>query len=148
MTTTTRRGIGFVLAVIVASLWASVVQTQFNLAALVELGASVPAGVRWQTTLHDIAGFGPLFAAVASVAFALAFALAAGLARRAPRARGVLLTLAGWLGLIVAVRLIDAFVPPPVLIAATRSIVGLLAMTAGGALAGGLFARVAASPRR
>lgn len=148
MTATTRRGIGFVLAVIVASLWASIVQTQFNLAALVELGASVPAALRWQTTLHDIAGFGPMFAAVASVAFALGFALAAWFARRAPRARLVLLAFAGWLGLIVAVRLIDAFVPPPVLIAATRSVVGLLAMTAGGALAGGVFARLTMPPRR
>lgn len=148
MKATTRLGIGFVLAVIVAALWATIVQTQFNLAALVDLGAVVPPALRRETTLHDIAGFAPLFAAVASVAFLLAFALAAWLARRAPRARGVLFVLAGWLGLIVAVRLIDAFVPPPVLIAATRSLVGLLAMTAGGALAGGLFARLSAPSRR
>ena len=146
-----RRILGFAFAMFVAALWASIVQTQFNLAALQALGAEVSSAVRMQTTAQDLVGFGPLFAAVAAVAFALAFSVAGFASRRAPRAGFVLFAVAGWLALIVAVKLIDAVVPPPVLIAATRSIGGLLLTTLGGAIAGGLFARVVGSrgaPRR
>jgi hypothetical protein len=124
------------------------VQTQFNLAQLQALGAEVPPALRLSTTLQDVFGFGPLYALLVAAGFGGAFPCAALLARRWPSARVALFALAGMTGLIVAIRIVDALVPPPVLIAATRSIVGLLAMTAGGALAGGLFARVAASPRR
>jgi hypothetical protein len=137
-----RRWLGLAIAVLVAALWASLVQTQINLEALHALGAEVPVSIRARTTGQDLVGFGPLFAAVALVAFALAFPLAALVTRRVPRARRFVFALAGWLALIVAVRVIDAVVPPPVLIAATRSIGGLLLMTFGGALAGALFARV------
>ena len=137
-----RRGIGFVLAVIVAALWASIAQTQFNLAALQVLGATVESAIRAETTFRDLLGFGPLFAAVALVAFGLAFPVAGIATRRRARARVAVFVLAGWIALIVAVRLIDAVVPPPVLIAATRSIVGLLLTTAGGAIAGWIYARV------
>jgi hypothetical protein len=146
-----RRIFGFAFAIFVAASWASIVQTQFNLAALQALGAEVSFALRMQTTAQDLVGFGPLFAAVAAVAFALAFPLAGFATRRMRRAGFVLFAVAGWIALIVAVKLIDAVVPPPVLIAATRSIGGLLLTTLGGAIAGGLFAHVSGSrgaPRR
>lgn len=136
------------LAVLVAAVWGSVFQTQSNLAQLQALGAQVPWPLRLQTTLQDLAGFGPLFAAVAVVAFVLAFPLAAALAKRIPSARSAVFAMAGMAALVVAIRLIDALVPPPVLIAATRSTTGLLWMTLGGAIAGGLFAVATRGTRR
>lgn len=138
-----RRAPAFVLAVFAATLWGSVEQTQSNLAQLVALGAEIPPGLRVETTLRDIAGFGPLYAAVVSVTFLVAFPLASKL----PGPRPAWFALAGWLGLIAAIRLIDSVVPPPVLIAATRTTGGLLAMTFGGAL-GGLAYALARRPRR
>ena len=133
-----RRVPAFLLAVVVATLWGSVEQTQSNLAQLVALGAEVPLALRAQTTLLDIAGFGPLYAAVVAATLLVAFPLASKL----PGPRAAWFALAGWVGLIAAIRLVDSLVPPPVLIAATRGVPGLLAMTFGGALAGLLYAKL------
>ena len=137
----------FVAAVLLAALWGAIVQTQFNLAELQALGASVPWLLRAQTTLQDVLGFGPLYAAVVAVSFALAFPVAALLARYWTVWRSAWFALAGLAGLIVAIRLIDAVTPPPVLIAATRTTAGLLAMTAGGAVGGWLYALSSARRR-
>jgi hypothetical protein len=138
----TRVLLAFLPAVLLATLWGTLVQTQFNLAALQALGAEVPWALRLRTTGQDVLGFGPLYLAVVAVSFGFAFPVAASIARYWPRWRGVLFALAGLTGLIVAIRLIDAVTPPPVLIAATRSTLGLLAMGVGGALGGVLFARL------
>jgi hypothetical protein len=137
----------FAAAVVLATLWGAVVQTQFNLAELQALGASVPWLLRAQTTLQDVLGFGPLYGAVVAVTFVLAFPVAALLARYWTLWRRAWFALAGLAGLIVAIRLIDALTPPPVLIAATRSTGGLLAMTAGGAVGGWLYALLSARRR-
>ena len=135
-----RRFVAFSAAVLLAVAWGSVWQTQSNLAELQARGAQVGWGVRLRTTAQDLLGFGPLYAAVVVVAYALAFPLAARLARQG--ARSVWFALAGWSALLLAIRLLDAATPPPVLIAATRSAFGWLGMTAGGALAGALYARL------
>ncbi len=137
-----RRLFGFLLAVLIAAAWASIVQTQFNLAALEQLGITVPSALRWQTTGQDLLGFAPLFAIIAIPALAIAFPLAALLARGAPAARYGWFALGGWIGLIVAIRSVDALVPPTVLIAATRSAIGLAAVAFGGVLAGLAYVRV------
>ena len=139
-----RRPLAFLLAVVAATLWSSVVQTQFNLAALIELGAPIPFALRMQTTLFDVASFGPLYAAVVAATFLVAFPIASKL----PGPRAAWFALAGFVGLIAAIRLIDSLVPPPVLIAATRTTLGLVAMTLGGALGGIVFVRVAGRPNR
>lgn len=135
-----RKAIAFLLAVLLATLWGSVVQTQFNLAALIELGATVSPYLRGHTTGQDLVRFGPLYLAVVGVTFLIAFPIAAKLSRG--RNRVSWFALGGLVGLIAAIKLVDALVPPPVLIAATRDVVGLLSMTAGGALAGAIYAKL------
>jgi hypothetical protein len=137
-----RRFAAFALAVLLAVAWGAVWQTQSNLAELQALGAQVAWDVRLRTTAQDLLGFGPLYAAVVTVAYALAFPVAARLARRG--ARLPWFALAGWTALLLAIRLVDAATPPPVLIAATRSTPGWLGMTLGGAFAGAVFARLTA----
>ncbi len=130
----------FGVAVLVAAAWGSVVQTQFNLQALVALEVDVPMQVRTTTTLQDLAGFGPVYAGIVLAAWLPAFLVAALLLRRWPQCRVPLYALAAGLGVITAIRTIDAFAPMPVLIDATRGTSGLLAMAAGSLLAGAAFA--------
>ncbi|MDR6992933.1 hypothetical protein [Luteimonas sp. 3794] len=130
----------FVAALLLATVWGSVVQTQFNLQALAALDVDVPLRVRALTTLQDLVGFGPAYAGIVLAAWLPAFLVAALLVRVWPKARVPLYALAAGVGLIAAVRAVDAVAPMPVLIDATRGIGGLLAMAAGSLLAGAAFA--------
>ena len=126
---------------LLAAAWGSVVQTQFNLQALVALGVDVPPGLRALTTLQDLAGFAPVYAGILAAGWLPALGLAAWLARRQPAWRTALLTSAAGLGMMAAVRAVDAVAPMPVFIDATRGWPGLLTMAAGAALGGLLYAR-------
>jgi hypothetical protein len=82
-----QRLLAFVGALLIAAAWGSVVQTQFNLHALTAF-VDIPLRVRLLTTLHDLAGFGSLYALMLLVAWLPAFLVAMLLARhrwRAPR---------------------------------------------------------------
>ncbi|MFN3304402.1 MAG: hypothetical protein ACK44A_11855 [Roseateles sp.] len=129
---------------LLAAAWGSVVQTQFNLQALVALGVPVPPGVRALTTLQDLAGFGPVYAGILAAGWLPALGLAAWLARRWPAARTALFAAAAGTGMVAAVRAVDALAPMPVFIDATRGWPGLLTMAAGAALGGWLAARLGA----
>lgn len=127
---------------LLAAAWGAVVQTQFNLQALMALGVPVPPGVRALTTLQDLAGFGPVYAGILAAGWLPALSLAAWLAWRWPTARAALFTAAAGAGMVAAVRAVDALAPMPVFIDATRGWPGLLSMAAGAALGGWLFARL------
>ena len=128
-----------VLAWLLATAWGSVVQTQWNLQALVALGLDLPLALRLQTTAQDLLAFGPLYAGIVAAGWLPAVVVALGLARRWPAGRTALLAAAGGVGLIAAVRAVDAVAPMPAFIDATRGWPGLLAMAAGAALAAGLY---------
>jgi len=130
------------LAWVLAAAWGSVVQTQFNLQALVGLGVEVAAALRAETTWRDLIGFGPVYAGILAAGWLPALAAAAFLARRWPAWRSPLLAAAAGLGTIVAVRAVDAVAPMPMFIDATRSLTGLLAMAVGAVLAGWVYARL------
>jgi hypothetical protein len=131
---------GYAVAVAVATVWGSVFQTQHNLARLTALGAEVPTGARLDTTVHDLAGFAPLYALVVAATLAVVFVFAGLLGRLLPEIRYTLHALGAGLGLAVAIRAIDAYAPMPTLIAATRSFTGLVVMALGALLAGWLYA--------
>lgn len=137
----------FVVAWLLATAWGSLVQTQFNLQALVGLGVEIPLSVRLVTSVQDVVGFGPTYAAVLLAAWLPAFGVAIGLARVRPAWRAWLLPLSAGVGLTAAVRIIDALAPMPVFIDATRGLGGLLAMVAGCVLAGAWFERRTRSPQ-
>jgi hypothetical protein len=130
----------FLLAVLLASAFGSLVQTQFNLAALQALGAPVPLDVRLRSSVLDLFGFGPLFALLVGCGFAAALPAAGLLGRLWPAGRWLLFAAAGALALLLAMMLVNALVPPPTLIAANRSLEGTLGLMAGGALGALLFA--------
>ncbi|MCH8543579.1 MAG: hypothetical protein LAT61_08415 [Alcanivorax sp.] len=144
---TLRTLIYFILAVLCGSLVGSIIQSQFNLAAISALGAEVPLPVWLATTLEDIAGFAPLYAGMMAVSLLLGL-LAAALFLRwlTPAQRTAwqvpVYALAGALGIFVAFQAANAAAPMPTLIAATRTGFGTLAMMLSGALGGWVFARL------
>ena len=130
------------LAWLLAAAWGSVVQTQFNLQALVDLGVPMPAALRASTTWQDLVGFGPIYAGILAAGWLPALMLAAWLARRQTAWRSPLFAAAAGLGMVAAVRAVDAVAPMPNFIDATRSLTGLLLMAVGAVLAGWVYARL------
>lgn len=142
------RALAFAGAAVLAVAWGSLVQTQFNLNALVALGVELPLRLRLQTSLQDLLGFAPVYAGIVLAAWLPSFAVAGWVARRKPAWRTALFALAAGLALPIAIRVTDAVAPMPVFIDATRGLGGLLAMTVGSAAGGALFARWTRSLRR
>jgi hypothetical protein len=124
----------WLLAVLATTLVGSIVQTQFNLGALVALGQPVEIGLRLETTLLDLARFAPLFAPIVGVGFLVALPLASWLARRRAGRRW-LYPLAGALALLVALLLMRWLVGLTP-IAAARGPSGVTALVLAGALGG------------
>ena len=134
-----RRLLALAAALLLAAAWGSLMQTWFNLQALMPF-VDIPPAVRWTTMRQDLAGYGPVHLALVAAAWLPALPVAMWLARRRPHLRTALHAIAAGIGLIVAIRIADAAAPMPVLIDATRGLGGLLAIAAGSALGGALFA--------
>lgn len=132
------------LAWLLAVAWGSVVQTQWNLQALVDLGVNIPAAERARMSFQDLMGFAPVYAGILAAGWLPALPVAALLARRWPAWRGTLLAAAAGAGMVAAVRTIDAVAPMPVFIDATRHLPGLLVMAVGAGMGGWLYARLSA----
>ena len=142
-----RTAMAFVPAWLLASAWGSLVQTHFNLQALVRLGVDIPLQSRALMSAQDLVGFGPVYAGVLLAAWLPAFGVAHLLARKWPASRSWLLPLAAGTGLVAALKFADAVAPMPVFIDATRGLGGLLAMAAGCVVAGMLFERLSRPSR-
>ncbi|MDP2745737.1 hypothetical protein [Pseudomonas sp.] len=133
----------FFLAVLLASVLGTVLQTQFNLANLQALGAPMPLGVRVHTTCLDLLGFSPTFAVLVILGFIFALPVASGLARVWPTGRWLLFALAGAIAVLAAMALANALLPMPTLIGANRTLAGTLGLMACGSLGALLFAVLA-----
>ena len=133
----------FLLAVLLASVMGSVLQTQFNLANLQALGAPMPLGVRVQTTCLDLLGFSPTFALLVTLGFSFALPAASRLAQVWPAGRWLVFALAGALAVLAAMALANALLPMPTLIGVNRSLAGTLGLMACGSLGALLFAVLA-----
>lgn len=128
------------LALLLAAVWGSVVQTQWNLQALVKLGVDIPASTHASVILQDLISFAPVYVGILACGWLPALPAALFLARRRPVWRSPLLAAAAGVGMVAAVRTIDAVAPMPVFIDATRHLTGLLAMAIGAVIAGFLYA--------
>lgn len=132
------------LAWLLASAWGSVVQTQWNLQALAALGVAIPLADRALTTWQDLTGFAPVYSGILAAGWLPALALAALLGRRWPAARTALLATAAGLGMVAAVRAVDAVAPMPAFIDATRHWPGLVTMALGAVVGGWVYGRLTA----
>ena len=93
-------------------------------------------------TWQDLIGFAPVYGGILAAGWLIALPVAAFLARRWPGGRFALSAAAAGLGMVAAVRTVDAVAPLPVFIDATRHLPGLLAMMAGAVIAGLVYARL------
>lgn len=140
--------VGFLVAVVAATVWGSIVQTQYNLAGIASVGAAIPAGLRIRATLADVAsGFTPTYAGyVVAPALLVAFVVATWVAGPRRDSRLVWFTVAGGLALLLAIPIVNYLAPVALLIGATRDWSCAFLMALGGAAAGYLFAAVTARP--
>jgi vacuolar-type H+-ATPase subunit I/STV1 len=129
----------FIAAVAATTATGSIVQTQFNLAALTAMDVPISLGIRLQTTGHDLLSFTPAFGAIVAAGFLIAFLVAGWLVGRLPQARTGLYALAGAVAVASAMLIMNAIFGLS-LVAATRSIAGLAALALAGALGGMVFA--------
>lgn len=134
--------VAFIVAVVGAALVGSVMQTQFNLAEIINLSVGVDMSTRMDTIIHDILHFGPVFAAILTPTLILSFLVAHLCAKRTPRFERAWFMVGGGLGLALAFTLIDALAPMPTLIAANRTLLGFVLMSSTGAFAGWIFNRL------
>ena len=121
----------YLLAVLVATLLGSLVQTQFNLAALQAM--DVP---------DDLLTFTPIFVVMVAATLLLALPLAEVLGRIFKPWRWLLYFLGGFVGIWAAFTLANTLLPMPTFIAATRETSGLLSMMAAVGLGSALFGRL------
>lgn len=134
--------IAFGLAVLGASLVASVMQTQFNLAALTALSVDIDMATRMQTIVHDLLHFGPIFALILLPTLVISFVIAWLCAKYFAGSERFWFVLGGGVGLALSFLLIDSLAPMPTLIAANRTALGFGLMSATGAFAGWIFDRL------
>lgn len=139
--------LAWLFATVLAAFFGSVIQTQVNLAGLVALGVEIPFQLRVDTTVDDLAGFAPLWAAIVAAGFLLAFVVAAFLSRLLPTWRVSLHALAGATAVLAALLIMQSMlgIQP---IAAARSLTGLVGMSLAGALGGLVYALNTAPPTR
>lgn len=142
---TLRTVAAWLAAVVLTTATVSVVQTQFNLAALHALGADISMGTRLLTTRQDLVGFTPSFGPLAAVGLLIAFLATRGLRVWLTGLHASLYALAGAVAVLtILLALNAAFGITPV--AAARGLAGLASLTLCGALGGWLFARLLPRP--
>jgi hypothetical protein len=135
--------LAFIVAVVVATVWGSVVQTQFNMSALNRIGAGISGDVRLQATLRDIfSGFTPTYGGyIVLPSLLVAFLVASWVARRSTRrARLAWFAAAGGLAILLGNPVVNFLSPLALLVGATRDVSCLVLMSLGGVAAGVLFA--------
>lgn len=133
---------GWSAAVLVTAVGGSVIQSQINLASISGLGHRIAPGDRLSLTLYDLVHFAPVWTLIVAFGFVLAWPVAGLLSRRWKMRRGLLFPLAGFTAIAVALMMMDALLPVTVM-AAARSLGGVLLLALCGALGGWVHLQVA-----
>lgn len=129
--------IAFAVSVAVAVVVAAGLSTQFVLAELAALGATITMEQRISTTIHDIIGMAGLYGAIIAVGFLIAFLVAGFMARRTG-SRAIVFAVAGATSIAVAIgTMMYLFEATP--IAAARTPLGFGSQILAGAIGGWIF---------
>ncbi len=137
--------LAFIAAVVIATVWGSIVQTQFNLNALAGIGVEISLGVRISTTLSDIfTGFSLTYGGYVILPSLLcAFVAAWFISRSQPEHAILWFAAAGTAGVLLGNPIVNYLSPLALLVGATRDTLCLLLMALGGTLAGIVFVSIA-----
>lgn len=138
-----RVAIAYLVAVIAMAASGTIVQTQFVLGALSDVGADIALSDRVSMTIADLAGFGPTYAGFIAIGFAVAFLAGWAVIRLTSLPRGAVYGAAGavCMGLML-VLMEKVFFGVPV-IAGARTGAGFAAQVVLGGLWGWVFALLA-----
>lgn len=133
--------LALLIAVLAATWWGALVQTQYNLAALRGIGADIGMGVVVSTSARDIAsGFTPTYGGyVVLPALLVAFLVAHLIVRRTQAAPYPWFIAGATLALLVAIPLVNWLAPVALLVGASRDWSCTVLMALGGVLSGWLF---------
>lgn len=134
--------VAFLIAIVVATVWGAIVQTQYNLAGLNSIGADISSDVRIGATLRDIfSGFSPTYAShIVLPSLLVAFVVAALLPARHRNARVAWFAAAGAVAIALGIPIVNWLAPVALLVGAAREVSSIFAMALGGLLAGWIFA--------
>lgn len=133
----------WLVALLAGVLLGSVVQSQLNLHLLSQAGASIDFSTRLSTTFHDLLNFSPTLLVLSLPGFAVSQWVAVVLAKRMGlQYQTPLCTLGGFLGLWLAIKVLDMVAPTPGLIYSTISSTTAVLFYATAAVAGALFSRL------
>ena len=128
---------GFVVAVIAATVLASIISTQFVIAGLQEIGVDVPFGTRVSMTVTDLALL-RIYLIIGGTAMLVAFLVAGVCAKWLSGSRQVWFSVAGFAALTCVLMLVESLLGA-MLIAGARTAPGLLLQGVAGAFGGWVF---------
>lgn len=133
--------LGFLAAVVVTVVWGSVIQTQYNLAALTGIGADIGLVTTLRATLTDIfSGFSLTYGGYIVLPSLLVGFIVAWLVVRHTGYPLPWFALAGGLAIVAGIPLVNWLSPVALLIGASREVSSIFVMAAGGIIGGILFA--------
>lgn len=133
------RNVGsFLAAVIAAYVLGAIFVSQGNIASIVAMDFDVSVAQRFEAALHDVMNMTAIYLPVIAVSYLISMPVATFIIKYAPHLRMILYVLAGAAGL-VAIHVILKLVLGMSGIAATRTLVGLLAQAIAGGVGGYLF---------
>ncbi len=143
-----RLPMAYIIAVITGGLAVTILSTQIVLQYLVNAGAAMPLQARLDATLADLAGFAPTLMLLTAIGYLAAFPVARFVSARIGRMRTFGYVAAGFVTIMVMIYAIEVFYQAVLAstitpIASGRDLWGLLIIGLGGALGGGVFARLA-----
>ncbi|BES70048.1 hypothetical protein RE428_10660 [Marinobacter nanhaiticus D15-8W] len=136
----------WLFAVLVTSVLGSLVQSTLNLINIFEMGSYATWHDWGRTLLHDLLTFAPFYALLVGVAFLFAFPSALWVSRGWPRLGSTALGASGAVGLAVAFVVANEISAIPTVIAATRNVVGFVAMMVTGLIGAWVFAVTSGKP--
>lgn len=138
---------GYLAAVLVAVVAASIVHTLFVAQGLRDVGIDIPPPVALRTAGGDLVGLAPTLGPVVAIALLLGFLIAAVARRFVKLARPLAFALAGAAAMATALWLMKLAYNGITPLASARTGAGFLALCAAGALGGLIFTGVSRDRR-
>lgn len=128
----------FLIAVIFAFVLASLFHSQFVMAELIKVGVEISFNDRLSMSLDDLFGLYPTYGIVVAVSFFIAFIVASLLIKRFKLSPDILYSLAGGIGIAVALLAMHPILDIT-LLAGARSTFGFLCQSLAGVIGGWVF---------
>ena len=135
----------FLVAVIAAYLLGAIFISQGNIASVIALNFDVSLAQRFEAALHDVTNMTGIYLPVIAVSYLLAMPVATFIIKYLPQHRMILYIAAGAAGLIT-IHIIMKLLLGISGIAATRSVIGMLAQAVAGGVGGYLFHLISIKP--